>query len=64
MALGIFVEACGIFCCGARASLYLWHAGFLFSGCGVQAPGYVGSVVCGTWAVVEVRELSSCGVPA
>ena len=53
-----------------------WHAGsslwsmgvslvvahvFSLSGCGVQAPGRVGSRVCGTWALVEVRELSSCG---
>ena len=62
-ARGIFIEARGIFrCdvqalrCGARASLWLWHAGFLFSSCGAQAPGCVGSVVvvCGvqsTWAL-------------
>ena len=29
VARGIFVEACGIFHGGARASPYLWHAGFL-----------------------------------
>ena len=52
----------------------LWHMGFslvavwgfsLLSSCGMQAPGHVwvpervGSVVCGTWALVEARELSS-----
>ena len=30
--------------------------------CGTRAPGCVGSVVCSTWALVEARELSSCGV--
>ena len=33
----------------------------LLSSCGVQAVGRVGSVVCGRRALVEVRELSSCG---
>ena len=47
----IFVEAGGIFVvvCG------------LLSSCGAQALGRVGSVVCSTQALVEVRELSSCG---
>ena len=34
---------------------------FLFSSCGAQAPGCMGSIVCGMWALVEVRELNSCG---
>ena len=43
----------------------------LLSSCGVQVfsslvvalwvPEHVGSVVCGMWALVEARELSSCG---
>ena len=37
---------------------------FLLFSCGVQAPGRVGSVVCGTRALVEARELSSCGAGA
>ena len=49
---------------------------FLFSICSVQAPGrvgsvvvtrvpeHVGSVVCGTWALVEACELSSRGARA
>ena len=41
--------------------LSLWHVGFLFSSCGTQAPERVGSVVCGMWALVEARGLSSCG---
>ena len=62
----IFVEARGIFPCGTRAlrcgalaSLQLWRVGFL-SLVVARAPGCMGSVVCGTWALVEVRELSSC----
>ena len=47
----VLVEACGIFRCCAGSSL--WHtgfslvvaAGFLFSSCGAQAPGCMGSVV-------------------
>ena len=31
---------------------------------GVWAPESVGSVVCSTWAVVEVRELSGCDMQA
>ena len=31
--------------CSAQASIWLWYAGFLFSSCGVQAPGRVASVV-------------------
>ena len=42
--------------------------GFFFflslSSCGTQAPECMGSVVCGTRALVEARELSSCGVLA
>ena len=53
-ARGIFVEACGLLSsCGVRV--------FLFSSCGARVPEHVGSVVCGTWALVEERELSSCG---
>ena len=44
-ACGIFIEACGIFRCGTWASLKLWCADFLFSSCGAQALGCVGSVV-------------------
>ena len=44
--------------------LYSCAAGFLFSTCGVRAPEHVGSVVCGTRALVEALELSSCGVQA
>ena len=38
--------------------------GFSLSSCGAQAPGRVGSVVCGMWAIVEACELSSCGMRA
>ena len=41
---GIFIETCGIFCCGTQASLQLWRAGFLslvqahkLSSCGARA---------------------------
>ena len=37
---------------------------FSLSSCGTQAPGHVGSVVCGMRALVEVCELSSCGARA
>ena len=72
LARRIFVEACGIFHCGAwalhcgeRASLQLWHADFLFSGCGT------GSRVRGlcslrhTGSVVVAHGLScpaACGI--
>ena len=36
----------------------------LLSSCGVQPPGHVGSVVCGTQALAEALELSSCGTRA
>ena len=32
--------------------------------CGARVPEHEGSVVCGTWALVEARELSSCGMQA
>ena len=46
---GSFIAACGLFV----VSQLLSSSGvrvFLFSGCGAQAPGCVGSVVCGTRA--------------
>ena len=37
--------------------------GFSLSSSGVRAPGHVGSVVWGTWALVEARELNlACGL--
>ena len=42
----------------------LSSCGFSLSSCGVQSPEHVGSVVCGTWALVVARELSSCDVRA
>ena len=76
-ACGIFPCGAWALCCRAWASLWLWHVGFLFSSCGTQAPGCMCSVVCGTqipervgcelcsmWALVEARELSSCGTRA
>ena len=58
---GVFVAACRIFscgmwalCCSVRASPQLWHVVFLFSSCGAQAQGRVGSVVV-------VRVLESVG---
>ena len=53
----------------------LWRTGFsLVMACGFfsslvvarsfQALWRVGSVVCGTWALVEARELNSCGTQA
>ena len=53
---------------------WLWYAsfslvvacGFSLSSCGPQAPGYMGSVVCGTQALVEAHELivvaCACGL--
>ena len=38
--------------------------GFSLSSCGAQAPGHVGSVVRGVWALVEARELRNCGTRA
>ena len=55
---------CMALCCGAWASLYLWSVGFLFSSYGEQAPGRVGSVLCGTWVLLEAHKLSSYGVQA
>ena len=57
-ARGIFVEAWGIFLLQCTGSS-LRHAGFSLvvacgfslSSCGAQAPGHVGSVVCGTQAL-------------
>ena len=44
MAHEIFVAACGLLSsCGVRV--------FLFSSCGAQASGRMGSVVCGTQAL-------------
>ena len=57
MACGLFVVVSGLLStCG------VWV--FLFSSSGAQAPGHVGSVVCGTRALVKARELSSCGAQA
>ena len=72
MARGVFVEAFRIFHCSVVSSL--WHVGFSLvavsvfslSSRGAQAPGRVGSVVCGMRAlslrrassVVVVRRLS------
>ena len=64
----IFFEACGIRSCSARAVRV-----FSLSSCCVQAPEHVGSVVCGTWAlllrcvssIVAVAGLScpvACGI--
>ena len=63
VACGIFVEARGIFCCSAWASLQFWRVGFLFSSCGVKAPEHVGSVVCGTPSL-QLRFMSSVVVAA
>ena len=41
-------------------SLQLWRSGFLSSS-GMRAPGHVGSVVCGTWAL-SLRRVSSVAV--
>ena len=78
--MGVFIEARRIFRCGAGSSL--WLVGFplavvhrFLSRCGAQAPGCVGSVVCGTQAlllrhassVVVARGLScptACGILA
>ena len=52
---GSFIAAHGLLCSGMR----------VFSSLVVgRAPGRMGSVVCGTWALVEARELSSCGMQA
>ena len=75
---GIFVEACRIFLCGTRASLQLWRAGFFslhqlwhagsrvrgLCSCGARGPEHMGSLVCGSRALVELCELSSCGMRA
>ena len=52
----------------ARGLFIVVHAGFSLvvacrfslSSCGAHAPGCAGSVVCGTQALVEAGELSSC----
>ena len=50
--------------------LLLWHVGFSLvvahrlCSCGAQGPERVGSVVCGSRALVEARGLSSCGTRA
>ena len=52
------VVACGF------SLLSLWCAGSRARGlcsCGAWVPELVGFVVCGTQALVEARELSSCG---
>ena len=67
---GLFVVMHGLFSsCGIRVfspvvafgfSLQLWRSGFLSSS-GMRAPGHVGSVVCGTWAL-SLRRVSSVAV--
>ena len=54
VAHGLFIVVRGLFVvvCG------------LLSSCSVQVPEHVGSVVCSTRALVEARELSSCGTQA
>ena len=52
--VGSFVAACGLFI----------EARGLLSSCGAPVPERVGSVVCGTRALVEARELSSGGARA
>ena len=47
-----------------RGLLSSCGGGFSLSSCGVWAPERVGPVVCGTWALAEVREFSSCGMQA
>ena len=49
---GLFVVVCGRLSSGG-----MW----VFSSSGARVPEHEGSVVCSTWALVEVRELSSCG---
>ena len=54
----LFLAVLGL-SCGAQASLQLWRAGvFLFSSCGTQASGLVGSVVCSMQAL-QLRRTSS-----
>ena len=49
----LFVVVCGLLSsCGVRVFSPLVVA---------RAPEGVGSVVCSMWALVEARELSSCG---
>ena len=72
----VLVAAHRIFHCGMRASLQLWHAGFLslVVACRLQgmwalqlwcaALECMSSVVCSTWALVEARKFSSCGTQA
>ena len=57
MARGLFVVVCGLL-----SSCGVWVFSSLVVA--LQAPECVGSVVCGTQALVEVRELSSCGKQA
>ena len=52
--MGSFIEARGL----------LVVVRGLLSSCGVQAPGCMGSVLCGMWALAEACELSSCGTQA
>ena len=47
-----------------HAGSFVAVCGFSLSSCGTQAPRRVGSVVRGTWALVEVRELNSSGTRA
>ena len=67
MACGLLPGARGLLSsCGVQVfSLQLWCAGSRargLSSCGLRVLERVGSVVCGTWALVEAHELSSCGV--
>ena len=68
----VFVETCGIFrygaCCGrqalpcgARASVQLQSAGFLFSSCGVGSRERGLCSLQPMDSLVEAHELSSCG---
>ena len=52
----VLVAACGIFPCGAWASLVVVHG--LLSSCEARTPGRLGSVFCGTWAL-SLRRVNS-----
>ena len=59
--VGSFIAARELFVAELRLLSSCGVQAFLFSGCGAQAPGHMRFVVCGTWALVETRKLSSCG---
>ena len=60
-ACGLFVVVCGLLSiCGMRVFPSLVVARGL-CGCGARVPDHVVSIVCSTRALIEVRELSSCG---